>query len=96
MVEASCSEVLGESCRRPKVGGSTVGREFVWHDREHCHNLLYRDYFFESPTYGPVKFRKRFRMRRELFTSIVDAVVHFDPWFKQRLDATCRMELSSL
>ena len=35
-------------------------------------------------------------MRRELFTSIVDAVVHFDPWFKQHPDATCRMGLSSL
>ena len=29
MVESFCSEVLGESTRRPKVGGSTVGREFV-------------------------------------------------------------------
>jgi len=96
MVEDFCSEVLGESSNRPKVGGSTVGREFVWRDREHCHNLLYKDYFSENPTYGPVKFRRRFRMRRELFTSIVDAVVHFDPWFKQRPDATGRMGLSSL
>jgi hypothetical protein len=96
MVEAFSTEALGESSTRPKVGGSTVGREFVWRDREHCHNLLYKDYFSESPTYGPIKFRRRFRMRRELFTSIVDAVVHFDPWFQQRPDATGRMGLSSL
>jgi hypothetical protein len=94
MVDVFSSEVLGESSTMPKVGGSTVGREFVWRDREHCHNLLYN--FSESPTYGPVMFRRHFRMRRELFTNIVHAVVHFDPWFKQRPDATGRMGLSSL
>ena len=56
MVDVVSSEILGESSTKPKVGGSTVGREFVWRDREHCHDLLYKDYFSESPTYGPVKF----------------------------------------
>ena len=96
MVDVVSSEILGKSSTRPKVGGSTVGREFVWHDREHCHDLLYKDYFVESPTYGPIKFRRRFRMRRELFRSIVDAMVHFDPWFTQRPDATGGMGLSPL
>ena len=96
VVEGVSSELLGEPVQRPKTGGSVPGREYVWRDREVCHNLLLKDYFCDNPTYGPRKFRRRYRMRKELFTIIHDAVVSFDPWFTQRMDCTKRLGLSSL
>ncbi|XP_057247382.1 uncharacterized protein LOC130589812 [Beta vulgaris subsp. vulgaris] len=41
-------------------------------------------------------FRRRFRMRRELFLYIVDAVGIQSKYFKQRFDAAKRMGLSPL
>ena len=96
MVDVVSSELLGEPSSKLKVGGSVPGRAYVWCDREHCHDLLWKDYFSENPTYGPRKFRRRYCMRKELFTTIVDAVVSFDPWFAQRVDAAGRVGLSSL
>ena len=96
MLDAGTREVLGEPSSKPKRGGSIVGRQFVFRDRETHHQNLYNDYFSETPTYGPVKFRRRFRMRRELFIRIVDAVVQFDPWFEQKTDGLGRVGLSSL
>jgi hypothetical protein len=96
MLEEGTMEYLGESSVRPKTGGSTLGQKFVFRDREIYHMSLYNDYFSHTPTYGPVKFRRRFRMRRELFLRIVDSVVQFDPWFAQRQDACDRFSFSSL
>jgi hypothetical protein len=96
MLEAGSSVVLGEPSMKRKRGGSTVGRKFVFRDRETYHTNLYNDYFSETPTYGPMKFRRRFRMRRELFLRIVDSVVKFDPWFEQKIDGLGRLGLSSL
>jgi len=39
------------------VGGSRVGRVFLFHDREAYHKMLYQDYFAENPTYMPIKFK---------------------------------------
>src|SRR4051812_2890277 len=41
-------------------------------------------------------FRRRFRMERALFEEIVDKVVQFDDWFRQKRDATGLLGLSSL
>jgi hypothetical protein len=82
--------------RRPRWGGSRVGRQYVHRDREVGHDCLFHDYFSDDPTYDFVKFRRRFRMRRELFLSIVDRVCAYDQWFVQRPDAAGRMGLSSL
>jgi hypothetical protein len=89
-------EDSSEQPRRLRWGGSTVGQRQVYRDREVGHDHLFRDYFVDTPTYGSVKFRRRFRMRRELFLSIVERVCAFDQWFVQRPDATGRMGLSSL
>jgi hypothetical protein len=82
--------------RRPRWGGSTVGRRHVHRNREVGHDRLFRDYFSDNPTYDFVKFRRRFHMRRELFLSIVDRVCAYDQWFVQRPDAVGWMGLSSL
>jgi hypothetical protein len=76
--------------------GSQPGRKHVHRDREACHDHLVKDYFDENPTFDAMKFRQRYRMRRELFLQLVDAVCSFDPWFVQGHDALGRMGLSSL
>jgi hypothetical protein len=81
---------------RPRVGGSTEGRRYFYRERELCHERLYQDYFAENPTYDALKFRRRFRMRRDLFLHIVEQVCAFDPWFIQKRDAAGRPGLSSL
>ena len=45
-------------------------------DRDHvaAHQRLYDDYFAEQPRFGDNLFRRRFRMSRELFMRIVDAL----------------------
>ncbi len=55
----------------PKFGGSRMGRRYIYRERERAHERLFEDYFSENPTYDSVKFRRRFRMRRELFLLIV-------------------------
>lgn len=54
-----------EEVKRRRRGGSRMGREFVHMDRELWHGHLVRDYFAPTPTFDHVKFRRRFRMRRE-------------------------------
>ena len=89
-------EVEREPLHRSKSGGSKPGREYVFRDREHHHDLLYRDYFSERPTFGAVKFRRRFRMRRDLFVRIMDGVSSYNPWFLQKRDALGRLGVSTL
>ena len=81
---------------RAKVGHSTISREYLYHDNEVNHERLYKDYFFDRPTYGCVKFKRRYKMRRDLFMHIVDMVTKIDPWFVQRLDAFGQLRLSML
>ena len=96
MIGAVVEEVESEARVRRKPSGSTIGRRNILRDREAYHHLLYHDYFANNPTYRPVKFRRRFRMRRKLFVSIMNAVVTFDPWFVQGVDAVGRLGLSTL
>ena len=62
----------------------------LWHEH------LVRDYFSPTLVFDNVKFRRRFRMRRELFLRIVDSVVAFDSYFVQKRDGLGRLGLSSL
>lgn len=70
-------------------------RRVVERDREGGHSRLVADYFSEKPTYPSDIFRRRFRMRRGLFTRIVDALSR-DDYFKWRVDATGRQSFSPL
>jgi hypothetical protein len=63
---------------RERYAGSMSGRRYVHRECEVCHERLYRDYFAE---YDAQKFRRRFRMRWELFLLIVDHVCAYDSWF---------------
>ncbi|XP_009351799.3 uncharacterized protein LOC103943275 [Pyrus x bretschneideri] len=84
------SEHNGESSHR----GSVTGCSYVQRDREECHDRMMKDYFIERPRFPAHDFRRRFRMRRELFESILNAVVNHDHYFERRVDATGRQGLS--
>ena len=96
MASVVMDEFDSETLETSRFGGSRIGKKFVFRDREAYHLNLYQDYFAENPTYGLVKFHRRYRMRRELFLRIIEAVTNFDPWFKQRLDVARRLGLSML
>ena len=85
MVALVADELESEPHLDSQPGGSQVGREFLYCDREGTYERLYCDYFSNRPTYGPIKFRRRYKMRRELFLRIMDAVTNFDPWLSKDL-----------
>ncbi|XP_059629896.1 uncharacterized protein LOC132272831 [Cornus florida] len=66
-------------------------RRYIKRDREEAAQRLFQDYFTENPTFSPEMFRRRFRMRRELFIRILNGVTAYDEWFIQKPDAFSRM-----
>ena len=53
------------------------------------------DYFVANPVYDFKDFRRRFRMRRELFDRILDAVVEYDLYFRCSVDCCSVPSFSS-
>ncbi|XP_023770588.2 uncharacterized protein LOC111919209 isoform X1 [Lactuca sativa] len=80
-----------ESSRRP--GQS---RRYIDRNREEGHKRLWKDYFDEHPVFPPQTFRRRFRMRRELFVQIVNGISNHSIYFQQRKDALGNNGLSPL
>ncbi|XP_068317120.1 uncharacterized protein [Pyrus communis] len=74
--------------------GSVMGRSFVQHDREECHDRMMKDYFIERPSYPAPDFQRRFRMRRKLFESILNTVVSHDHYFARKIDVIGQKSLS--
>jgi hypothetical protein len=58
-------------------------------------NQMYLDYFADPPIWGPSFFRRRYRMRRSLFNTILERVCARDAYFVQRRDACGLIGLSS-
>ena len=58
---------------------SVLDRRFIDCNRALGHQLIYRDYFGDNPTYPNYFLRRRFRMRRNLFSRILEAVESHDP-----------------
>ncbi|XP_075473436.1 protein ANTAGONIST OF LIKE HETEROCHROMATIN PROTEIN 1-like [Primulina tabacum] len=71
-------------------------RRFIQRNREAGHLRLVNDYFSASPVYQDYIFRRRFRMRRELFIHIVKALEANSMYFQMRNDAARRKGLSPL
>jgi hypothetical protein len=64
-------------------------------DREFFHQVLMKDYFAERPTYPLKYFRRRFRMRRELFLRIQEDLLTFHgDKFSQKRDALGKLGFS--
>ncbi|XP_071704378.1 uncharacterized protein [Rutidosis leptorrhynchoides] len=93
-------EVDGEasSSRFPR------SRVYIARDREDAAIRLYNDYFSETPMYPENKFKRRYRMSRQLFLRIVEGISNFNStnipeyflFFRERLDATGRQSLTIL
>ncbi|XP_066338609.1 protein ALP1-like [Miscanthus floridulus] len=75
-------------------GGSVEGHRVLYRDREGGHDRMFRDYLADNPTYGPEIFRRRYRMSRELFLRIMNAVEAHDEYFVQKRNAANVLGLS--
>lgn len=74
--------------------GSVKGRSFIERNRFVGHCVLMADYFAEVPTYLHHLFRRRFRMRRSLFVTIMKDVEANLNYFKQRRNACQQLGFS--
>ena len=63
---------------QPLHRGSILGHIAINHGREAGHVRIWNDYFSANPTYGEDLFCRCFRMHRDLFLHIVDAVKDHD------------------
>lgn len=84
------------SAKRPKHGGSVLGRKVVPRDIVAGAKRIFSDYFSEKPVFTEAQFRRRFRMRRVLFLRILQRVQGYDDYFTQKKDALGRPGLSPL
>ncbi|XP_008227115.1 PREDICTED: uncharacterized protein LOC103326646 [Prunus mume] len=75
-------------------GGTSSQRRTIPRDRVSAHENLFQNYFSNHPLYPPSNFRNRFRMRRELFNRIMEQIVPFDDYFKQKPDTTGKLGFS--
>ncbi|XP_052625403.1 uncharacterized protein LOC111918667 isoform X1 [Lactuca sativa] len=71
-------------------------RRYIDRNREEGHKRLWKDYFDEHPVFPPQTFRRRFRMRRELFVQIVNGISNHSIYFQQRKDVLGNNGLSPL
>jgi hypothetical protein len=86
---------LSEPEPQAKRGGSIEGkRGNIDRMRVFYHHLLIQDYFSADPTYDHQFFRRRFRMRRELFLRIMTDLGSTNDFFTWRTDAAKQMGLS--
>jgi len=56
-----------------------------------AHVRLWNDYFSEAPVYGTRLFRRRFRMSKDVFLRVTNAVALHDTYFEQSRDAVGRV-----
>ncbi|XP_060195306.1 uncharacterized protein LOC132624563 [Lycium barbarum] len=76
--------------------GSIPGHLVINRDCEGVDNNLFLDDFSDNPCFNEGMFRRRYRMSRNLFLQIVDAIKGHDMYFEQRTDAMGRFGLSTL
>ena len=81
---------------RVVAGGSGQGkRANIERARVLMDERMHLDYFADAPVWGPSFFRRRYRMRRSLFLTILDRVCARDSYFMQKMDACGLIGLSS-
>jgi hypothetical protein len=71
-------------------------RKRIRRDHGGAHDRLVEDYFAEHPLYPESMFRTRFRMNRDLFLRIVNALGQWSPYFTYMADCSGRIGLSPL
>ncbi|XP_038717267.1 uncharacterized protein LOC120010555 [Tripterygium wilfordii] len=81
---------------RMRASASRTPRLYIDRGFIEGHNRLFNDYFAENPVYPHDRFRRRFRMGRDLFLRIQSALEAHEPYFQQKMDAAGKLGLSSL
>ncbi|KAL5727597.1 hypothetical protein ACHQM5_000776 [Ranunculus cassubicifolius] len=85
-----------ERKERKSRRGSVFGRRFKNRDNVGAHNRLVEDYFSDRPLYHSEEFRRRFRMTRNLFFRIQEAITAHDHYFVRKRDGIVRLGPSGL
>ncbi|KAE8766661.1 putative glucuronosyltransferase GUT1 [Hordeum vulgare] len=74
--------------KKPKHGGSIMGRQKIWRDKIYADNRLMRHYFVDNLVYPESYFRRRFRICTEFFKRIAEKLASHDRFFQQRWNVT--------
>ena len=77
-------------------GGSTFRRRFVHQDCDGGLERLFHNYFADDPIFDDATFQRRYKMQRDIFLHLVDAVTIFDLWLIHAPDGVRRPSLSTL
>ncbi|XP_019183666.1 PREDICTED: uncharacterized protein LOC109178499 [Ipomoea nil] len=89
-------ETMANQASNSRHGGSVPSHRVIHRDRVDGDRRLWADYFSENPKYNETMFRRQFRMSRNLFLRIANAVEDHDNYFLQRRDRIGRLGLSTL
>ncbi|XP_058772023.1 uncharacterized protein LOC131645841 [Vicia villosa] len=84
--------------RRNKISEDNAPRSRKYLNRDHAaaNQRLIDDYFANEPTYGDAMFRRRYRMKKNVFLRIVGDLSSSDNYFTQRVDAANKEGISPL
>ncbi|XP_047320477.1 uncharacterized protein LOC124924489 [Impatiens glandulifera] len=89
-------EYVPKNYPQKHIRNRSKGREYYEREREVDHKSLMRDYFGENLTYPDYMFRRRFRMCKNVFLRLVNAVEVHDEFFHQNKDSTGRLGVLAL
>ena len=90
-------EILTSHDRDWRIGSIPGRLPNIDRGREAAYQQLVNDYFSgANSTYPESKFRRRFRMRRQLFERIVERLGQEEIYFQQRPDALGKMGASTI
>jgi hypothetical protein len=91
------TDILLLNVHKRQHGGSRVGRSpNILRDHADGHKRIWSDYFCSNPVYPDHIFRRRYRMRKQLFMRIHDNLIRDHSYFIQRPDAIGNVGLSSI
>jgi hypothetical protein len=100
VIEEAMSMLQAEEAVAAAASSSTRGpkrhRRYINRDREVAHFRLRHDYFDDDCVYPSCYFRRRYRMRRAFFLSIMHKFSETSPYFSERYDATGHTGLTAL
>ncbi|XP_058772331.1 uncharacterized protein LOC131646249 [Vicia villosa] len=84
--------------RRNKISEDNAPRSRKYLNRDHAaaNQRLIDDYFANEPTYNDAMFRRRYRMKKNVFLRIVGDLSSSDNYFTQRVDAANKEGISPL
>lgn len=91
LLESSSDEEIE---KRPRGGSRPGKRPNINRERALLGDILHRQYFSTDPIYDHSAFRRRYRVSRDVFDRLFDAMITTDSYFVQKLDCTGMKGLS--